>query len=78
MTIRRRAALYTLLAVLYLVSTVPVGLFLYSLKTRASINVFEQGGFDTYMHCLRTSFRPRDMNYIVRRENQSCDCLGKK
>ena len=70
----RRFALYALLAILYLASTVPVGLFIYSLKTRADINVFEHGGFDTYMQCLRTSFRLRDMNYIGLRENRSCSC----
>jgi hypothetical protein len=60
----RRVGLYALLAVLYLVSTVPVGLFLYSLKTKADINLFEHGGFDTYMQCLRTSFELTDMNYV--------------
>jgi hypothetical protein len=67
----RRVGLYVLLAALYLVSTVPVGLFLYSLKTHAGINVFERGGFDTYVQCLRTSFELTDMNY-VRSKPQSC------
>ena len=71
MKVLRRVGLYALLAALYLVSTVPVGLFLYSLKTHAGINVFEHGGFDTYVQCLRTSFELTDMNY-VRSKNQSC------
>jgi hypothetical protein len=49
----RRAAVFTVLVVLYLASTVPVGLFLYSLKTDTGVNIFEEGGFHTYMQCLR-------------------------
>ena len=71
MKVLRRVGLYALLAALYLVSTVPVGLFLYSLKTHEGINIFEPGGFDTYMQCLRTSFELTDMNYL-RPNNQSC------
>ena len=52
----RRAVLFTLLLVLYLASTVPVGLFLYSLKTDSGVNIFEEGGFHAYMRCLRKSF----------------------
>jgi len=58
----RRVGLYALLFVLYLVSTVPVGLFLYSMKTAVGIDIFTEGGFHTYMRCLSTSFplsRPR-------------------
>ena len=62
----RRVGLYALFAALYLdlVSTVPVGLFLYTLKTRAGVNIFEHGGFDNYVQCLRTSFELTDMNYL--------------
>ena len=52
----RRAALLTLLLALYLASTVPVGLFLYSLKTDSGINIFAEGGFHAYMRCLGKSF----------------------
>jgi uncharacterized protein YqfA (UPF0365 family) len=51
-----RVALYSVIFVLYLVSTVPVGLFIYSIKTAVGIDIFKEGGFHTYMHCLRTSF----------------------
>jgi hypothetical protein len=53
----RRAVLFTVLLVLYLVSTVPVGLFLYSLKTDSGVNIFSEGGFHAYMRCLGKSFR---------------------
>ena len=53
----RRAVLFTLLLVLYLASTVPVGLFLYSLKTDSGVNIFAEGGFHAYMRCLGKSFR---------------------
>lgn len=53
----RRLGLAALLLVLYLVSTIPVGLALYSLKSAEGIDLFKQGGFHTYMQCLRTSVR---------------------
>jgi hypothetical protein len=52
----RRLAAYALLFVAYLVSTVPIGLFLYSLKTKAGVDIFGRGGFHAYMRCLNTSF----------------------
>jgi hypothetical protein len=51
-----RASLYALALVAYLVSTIPVGLFLYSLKSAAGLDIFSRGGFHTYMQCLETSF----------------------
>ena len=53
----RRLGFAALLLVLYLVSTIPVGLALYSLKSAEGIDLFKQGGFHTYMQCLRTSAR---------------------
>jgi hypothetical protein len=38
---------------LYLASTVPVGLFLYSLKSSYGINVFSETGYHSYTHCLQ-------------------------
>ena len=38
---------------LYLVTSVPVGLFLYSMKSDMGINVFEKTGFHSYVQCLR-------------------------
>lgn len=51
-----RPALYLLLFVLYLVSTVPVGLMLYGFKSTVGWDVFADGGFHTYMQCLQSSF----------------------
>lgn len=42
------------LFVLYLASTIPVGLFLYSIKSEAGINLFSRTGFHSYLHCLKT------------------------
>jgi hypothetical protein len=47
----RRVVLFTLLFTVYLVSTVPVGLFLYSMKTAIGIDIFKHGGFHAYMQC---------------------------
>ena len=43
--------------VLYLVTSVPVGLFLYSLKSENGINVFEKTGFHSFMYCLEREGR---------------------
>ncbi|MET0528016.1 MAG: hypothetical protein ABW003_06675 [Microvirga sp.] len=53
----RRLTLAALFLALYLLSTIPVGLALYSLKSAEGIDLFKQGGFHTYMQCLRTSVR---------------------
>lgn len=37
----------------YLVSTVPVGLFIYSLKSENDIDIFKTTGFHSYMACLK-------------------------
>lgn len=52
--ILRRIVLAVVFVVLYLVSTVPVGLFLYSLKSDIlGINIFTKTGFHAYMQCLQ-------------------------
>lgn len=48
--------LFLLLFVLYLASTVPVGLMLYGLKSKVGWDIFAEGGFHTYMQCLQSSF----------------------
>jgi hypothetical protein len=35
---------------------VPVGLFIYSIKTEVGFDIFRDGGFHAYMGCLSTSF----------------------
>ncbi|OFW88905.1 MAG: hypothetical protein A3B66_06930 [Alphaproteobacteria bacterium RIFCSPHIGHO2_02_FULL_46_13] len=40
--------------ILYLVSAVPVGLFLYSFKMDLGIDVFSKTGFHGFMYCLQT------------------------
>jgi hypothetical protein len=60
-TALKRIGLYTFLAILYLVSTVPVGLFLYSLKTDAGFDIFSPGGYHAYVQCLGNSFRLKNV-----------------
>jgi hypothetical protein len=52
----RRIGLYALIFALYLASTVPVGLFLYSVKSAVGLDIFSEGGFHTFMQCLDKSF----------------------
>ena len=39
---------------LYLISTVPVGLFLYSMKMDMGIDVFQRTGFHGFVACLKS------------------------
>jgi hypothetical protein len=52
----RRIGLYAILLVVYLASAVPVGLFIYSIKTEVGLDLFRDGGFHAYMGCLSKSF----------------------
>lgn len=52
----RRIGLYAILFVAYLASTVPVGLFIYSVKNNAGLQIFGDRGFHAYMYCLSSSF----------------------
>src|SRR5262245_58850511 len=52
----RRIGLYTFALIVYLASTVPVGLLIYSIKTGVGLDIFRDGGFHAYMACLSSSF----------------------
>jgi len=39
--------------ILYLVTSIPVGLFLYSAKSEYGIDVFKRTGFHGYISCLQ-------------------------
>lgn len=39
--------------VLYVVTAVPVGLFVYSIKSDLGINLFQKTGFHSFLQCLR-------------------------
>lgn len=52
--ILKKTAFYLFLFVVYLISTVPVGLFIYSIKSdKLGIDIFSKTGFHTYLQCLR-------------------------
>ena len=53
---RRRVGFYALVFVLYLVSTVPVGLLLYGIKNGLGIQLFREGGLHDFMRCVKVSF----------------------
>jgi hypothetical protein len=67
----RRAGLYALFVALYLISTVPVGLFLYSLKTEVGVDIFKHGGYHAYVQCLRQSF-PLSDAAMPSQKHQTC------
>ncbi len=49
----KRALWVLLFLAIYLLSSIPVGLFLYSLKSDAGLNIFSKAGFHSYMSCLK-------------------------
>lgn len=49
----KRGLLVVFFLLLYLITSVPVGLFLYSIKSNANIDIFSHTGFHSYMGCLR-------------------------
>ena len=49
----RKFFIVILFFIFYLISTVPVGLFLYSLKSNSDLNIFEKTGFHAYISCLQ-------------------------
>jgi hypothetical protein len=53
-----RALLITSGVALYLISTVPVGMALYAIKTEIGWDIFKHGGFHTLASCLREAARP--------------------
>jgi hypothetical protein len=52
----RRIGLYTFVLIVYLASTVPVGLLIYSIKTEVGLDIFRDGGFHAFTACLSRSF----------------------
>ena len=53
-----RALLVIIGFVLYLISTVPVGMTLYAIKSEMGWDIFKRGGFHTLASCLREAARP--------------------
>ncbi len=53
MKFARKFIIIALFFVIYLISTVPIGLFLYSVKSNADINIFTKTGFHAYKTCLQ-------------------------
>lgn len=51
-----RIALYAIVFALYLASTVPVGLLLYSVKNGLGLQIFKEGGLHDFVRCVKTSF----------------------
>ena len=52
----QRIALFALVFALYLASTVPVGLLLYSIKNGLGYQLFQEGGLHDLMRCMKVSF----------------------
>ena len=53
MSTARKGLWIVLILALYLATSVPVGLFIYSLKSDAHIDIFSKTGFHSYLYCLK-------------------------
>lgn len=53
MSLFKKSLIFFVFILLYIVSAVPVGLFIYSLKSSNGIDVFSKTGFHSYMYCLK-------------------------
>lgn len=62
--ISSRRFMLLIFVIIYVVTVVPVGLFLYSLKSNAGYNVFSKGGYHTYLKCLAVSVELADMPVV--------------
>lgn len=49
---RKRLFYGVVFILFYIVTVMPVGLFVYALKSERNINVFEKTGFHAYLACL--------------------------
>ena len=49
----RKIFMVILFLAVYLISAVPIGLFLYSIKSNADLNIFTKTGFHAYKTCLQ-------------------------
>ncbi len=61
MTIKRKIIVGIAVFIIYLLSTIPVGLFLYSLKSEAGLNIFSNTGFHSYIACLKEQIEAIDI-----------------
>jgi hypothetical protein len=42
-------------AIFYMATVMPVGLFLYTVKMDAGLDIFKRGGFHAYLQCLEAA-----------------------
>ena len=63
----KKTVIVMLFITIYLASTVPVGLFIYSIKSDIGINIFSHTGFHSYVQCLR------EQAYKIKIKNKTKD-----
>ena len=51
-----------LFAVFYIVTAVPVGFVVYSIKNNAGIDIFKKGGGHAFARCIEQAFNPTNLN----------------
>jgi len=51
-SISGRIAFFAVVFVLYVVSTVPIGLALYTIKSKMGFNILQTGGFHAFTACI--------------------------
>ncbi len=53
----KKILFYTILFCVYTLASIPVGLFLYTVKSNKDINIFSNSGFHAYAQCLDHEFK---------------------
>ena len=51
-----------LFAVFYVVTAIPAGFFVYSIKNSAGIDIFKKGGGHAFARCIEQAFNPKNLN----------------
>jgi hypothetical protein len=51
-SISGRIAFFAVVFIVYVISTVPVGLALYTIKSKMGFNIFQLGGFHAFTACI--------------------------
>ncbi|TKW61166.1 MAG: hypothetical protein DI628_00620 [Blastochloris viridis] len=51
-----------LFAAFYILTAVPAGFVVYTIKNNAGINIFKKGGGHAFAHCIEQAFNPKNLN----------------
>lgn len=62
--------IFFIVSILYVATAVPVGLFIYSWKSKSDIDFFTKTGFHGYLTCIATEARKAKINKNMIRDSK--------